>query len=144
MRQSTVNILLIVGAVTLGACRGAADPATAEAAVLSPGAPASQAEAASTWLTETGCSRCHAVSSLGVTSVGQMGPDLSTAVEDVPKRFGTSLEQFLDHPKGTMSIVLSSQIVLTPVQRAQALAHLVTAHREHERRERAHAIPRAR
>jgi hypothetical protein len=33
---------------------------------------------------------------------------LSLAVEDVPKRFGRSLEDFLHAPTGTMAMVLSS------------------------------------
>ena len=40
------------------------------------------------WFVQTGCFVCHSISSLGVKSPAQIGPDLSTAVEDMQKRFG--------------------------------------------------------
>ena len=76
------------------------------------------------WFVSTGCFVCHSVSSLGVKSAAQIGPDLSNAVEDVQSRFGRTLDDFLREPTGTMAVVLSRQIVLTPEQKAVALEKL--------------------
>lgn len=76
------------------------------------------------WFVSTGCFVCHSISSLRVKSPSDIGPDLSIAVEDVQKRFGVSLEEFLANPTGTMSVVLSRQIVLTPEQKRMAMAKL--------------------
>src|ERR1043165_6033384 len=46
------------------------------------------------WFVERGCFACHSVSVYGVKSYSQIGPDLSTAVDDVKSRFGKSIEQF--------------------------------------------------
>ena len=59
------------------------------------------------WFVKTGCTACHSVSVYDMRSVTATGPDLSVAVEDVPKRFGRSLEDFLSAPTGTMAMVLS-------------------------------------
>ena len=74
------------------------------------------------------CFICHAVSSLGVESASKIGPDLSDAVTDVQSRFGRTLDDFLMAPTGTMSVVLATQIPLTPEQRQQAIALLKVAH----------------
>ena len=50
------------------------------------------------WFVQTGCFVCHSISSLGVKSPAQIGPDLSTAVEDVQSRFGMTIDQFLANP----------------------------------------------
>jgi cbb3-type cytochrome oxidase cytochrome c subunit len=76
------------------------------------------------WFVSTGCFVCHSVSSLGVRSPAQIGPDLSIAVEDVQKRFGRTIDDFLREPSGTMSVVLSRQIILTPEQKATAVQKL--------------------
>ena len=55
-------------------------------------------------------------------SPAQIGPDLSTAVEDVQSRFGRTVDDFLREPTGTMAVVLSRQIILTPEQKAVAVA----------------------
>ena len=49
-------------------------------------------------------------------------------------RFGRTLDDFLREPTGTMSVVLSRQIVLTPEQKADAVAKLREAFAEHLRR----------
>ncbi len=85
------------------------------------------------WFVDTGCFVCHSVSSLGVRSPAQIGPDLSTAVEDTQSRFGVTVDQFLDNPTGTMSVVLSRQIVLTPEQKATAVEKLREAFAEYQR-----------
>src|SRR5262245_40283341 len=56
------------------------------------------------WFSQTGCAECHSVSVYGLSSPGVTAPDLSIAVQDVPKRFGRSLEDFLNAPIGTMSL----------------------------------------
>ena len=47
------------------------------------------------WFVQTGCFVCHSISALGVKSPAQIGPDLSIAVEDVQKRFGRTIDDFL-------------------------------------------------
>jgi cbb3-type cytochrome oxidase cytochrome c subunit len=76
------------------------------------------------WFVKTGCFVCHSVSALGVRSPAQIGPDLSTAVEDVQARFGRTVDDFLAAPTGTMAVVLSRQIILTPEEKAVAVAKL--------------------
>jgi hypothetical protein len=64
-----------------------------------------------------GCPQCHKISKLGVVAQIEAGPDLALAYEDVRSRFNTSLDSFLAAPTGTMQIVLSSQIRLSPTER---------------------------
>jgi hypothetical protein len=90
------------------------------------------------WFVKTGCFVCHSISSLGVKSPAQIGPDLSTAVEDTQTRFGRTIDDFLREPSGTMAVVLSRQIVLSPEQKAVAVEKLREAFAEHERQQ-AHA-----
>lgn len=85
------------------------------------------------WFVQTGCFVCHSVSVFGVKSPAQIGPDLSTAVEDVQSRFGVTLDQFLASPTGTMSVVLSRQIVLGPEQKQVAIQKLREAFAEYQR-----------
>jgi len=85
------------------------------------------------WFVKTGCFVCHSISALGVKSPAQIGPDLSTAVEDTQTRFGRTVDDFLREPTGTMSVVLSRQIVLSPEQKATAVEKLREAYAEHER-----------
>jgi cytochrome c2 len=85
------------------------------------------------WFVQTGCFVCHSVSALGVTSPAQIGPDLSTAVEDTQKRFGMTVDDFLNNPQGTMSVVLSRQIILTPEQKAIAVQKLREAFAAHQK-----------
>ena len=80
-----------------------------------------------------GCFTCHGVSVHNVKGLAPIGPDLSNAVEDVQARFGRKLEDFLKEPQGTMQMVLSQLIVLTPEQKAEALQQLQTAYKEYER-----------
>jgi cbb3-type cytochrome oxidase cytochrome c subunit len=85
------------------------------------------------WFVKTGCFVCHSISVYGVVSPAQIGPDLSVAVEDVQSRFGRTLEDFLREPTGTMSVVLTRQIVLTPEQKAVAVEKLHEAFAEHQK-----------
>lgn len=74
------------------------------------------------------CFICHSVSSFGIKSASQIGPDLSDAVTDVQSRFGRTLDEFLMNPTGTMSVVLATQIPLTTEQRREAIELLKVAH----------------
>jgi cbb3-type cytochrome oxidase cytochrome c subunit len=85
------------------------------------------------WFVKTGCFVCHSISVYGVKSPAQIGPDLSTAVEDVQSRFGRTLDDFLREPTGTMQVVLSRQIVLTPEEKAVAVQKLRDAFAEHQK-----------
>ncbi len=85
------------------------------------------------WFVKTGCFVCHSISAFGVKSPAQIGPDLSTAVEDVQSRFGRTLDDFIREPTGTMQVVLSRQIVLTPEEKAVAVEKLREAFAEHQR-----------
>jgi hypothetical protein len=85
------------------------------------------------WFVKTGCFVCHSISALGVKSPAQIGPDLSTAVEDVQTRFGRTLDDFLKAPSGTMQVVLTRQIVLTPEEKAVAIGKLREAFAEHQK-----------
>ncbi len=91
------------------------------------------------WFVKTGCFVCHSIAAFGVKSPAQIGPDLSTAVEDVQARFGRTIDDFLREPTGTMSVVLSRQIVLTPEEKAVAVEKLREAFAEHQRQREASA-----
>jgi cbb3-type cytochrome oxidase cytochrome c subunit len=77
-----------------------------------------------------GCFVCHSVSTLGVESASKIGPDLSEAVVDVQSRFGKQLEDFLNNPTGTMAVVLSTQIILTPEEKREAVEKLKIAYQK--------------
>jgi mono/diheme cytochrome c family protein len=70
------------------------------------------------------CFVCHSVSTLGIDAAAQIGPDLALAVEDVQSRFGRTLDDFLAKPTGTMDVVLSTMITLTPEERKEAIEKL--------------------
>jgi cytochrome c2 len=74
------------------------------------------------------CFVCHSVSTLGIDAAAQIGPDLALAVEDVPARFGRTLEDFLARPTGTMDVVLSTMITLTPEEKQEAAQKLRMAY----------------
>jgi hypothetical protein len=91
------------------------------------------------WFVQTGCFVCHSISTLGVKSASNIGPDLSNAVEDVQSRFGRTIDDFLRAPTGTMSVVLSRQIILTPEQKAVAIGKLREAFAEYQKQKQAQA-----
>jgi hypothetical protein len=64
-----------------------------------------------------GCPQCHPITKLQIVSPTSAGPDLSIAFHDVRQRFSTSLDSFLASPTGTMQIVFSAQIKLSPAER---------------------------
>ncbi len=84
------------------------------------------------WFVQTGCTRCHSVSVYGILSPGATAPDLSIAVEDVPRRFGRSLDDFFQSPTGTMAMVLSTAIPMTADERLVAIGKLKDAHRRRQ------------
>ncbi len=85
------------------------------------------------WFVQTGCFVCHSIKVFGVVSPAQIGPDLSNAVEDVQARFGRTIDDFLAAPTGTMSVVLSRQIILTNEQKAIAIQKLREAFAEYQK-----------
>ena len=85
------------------------------------------------WFVKTGCFVCHSISVYGVKSPAQIGPDLSVAVEDVQARFGRTIDDFIAAPTGTMSVVLSRQIILSPEEKQVAVQKLREAFAEHQR-----------
>ncbi len=93
------------------------------------------------WFVKTGCFVCHSIASLGVKSPAQIGPDLSIAVEDVQSRFGRTVDDFLKAPTGTMSVVLSRQIVLSPEEKAVAVQKLREAFAEYQKQKAAGKAP---
>ena len=72
------------------------------------------------------------VSSLGIFSATKIGPDLALAVEDAPRRFGRTLDDFLMNPSGTMQIVLSRQIQLTDAEKRDAINLMKQAYQKHQ------------
>ncbi len=82
----------------------------------------------------TGCPQCHSISALGITSKTDVGPDLTYAYADVQTRFGLKLDQFLAAPTGTMQLVLSSMIKLTPAERDSIIHILTELHEQREER----------
>lgn len=81
---------------------------------------------------EKGCPQCHSISALGVKSPAEIGPDLTLAYSDVQSRFNMKLDEFLKNPTGTMQIVLSSQIKLTPEERDSIIEILEDLHEDAE------------
>ncbi|HEX5139054.1 MAG TPA: c-type cytochrome [Planctomycetota bacterium] len=81
---------------------------------------------------EKGCFICHDVSSFGIVSATKIGPDLALAVEDAPRRFGRTVDDFLMNPSGTMAVVLAKQIPLTTEERRHAIELLEAAYRKHK------------
>jgi hypothetical protein len=81
-----------------------------------------------------GCIGCHSISVHDIKGLTSIGPDLSIAQTDVQKRFGRTLEDFLDSPQGTMQMVLGSLIKLSPEDKATAIKSLHEFYQEHEKR----------
>jgi cbb3-type cytochrome oxidase cytochrome c subunit len=105
------------------------DPQTAEEKE----AEAKMATGPGAWFVKTGCFVCHSIAALGVKSPAQIGPDLSIAVEDVQSRFGRTVDDFFMSPTGTMSVVLSRQIILTHEQKLFAISKLREAFAEYQK-----------
>ena len=87
------------------------------------------------WFVKTGCHQCHPVSVFGVKSPTPIGPDLSTAVDDVERRFSVPIDAFVKNPSGTMKAVFSRQFMLTPAQNDEAIRQLRAAYAESQRQQ---------
>lgn len=116
---------VVVLATTAGACASVAQSEPSHAA-----APAHVQ--GGDWFVQSGCTSCHSMSVYGIRNLAATGPDLSIAVEDVPRRFGRTLDNFLQAPTGTMAMVLAGRISLTPGERALAIEKLKEAYRKHQ------------
>ena len=121
------RVVALCAVACIAACQGKEQGASAGA---TPGAAATAATAsaptdprAAIFVTK-GCPQCHSVSALGIKSPAEVGPDLTLAYEDVQNRFGMKLEEFLNNPTGTMQVVLSSAIQLSPAER-DSIIHIL-------------------
>ena len=121
-RAARLMVVLWLG-VTCGAC--VAD-SVSEARPNNPTDPAAE------WFVQTGCTACHSISVYGVTNLVVNAPDLSLAVEDVQRRFGRPLDDFLRAPTGTMAMVLSSRIQLSESDRQVAIEKLEDAYARYQ------------
>lgn len=125
-----IRALLLTMAVLIGALAAACAETSEARPVMS--AVAGPDVRGGDWFKQTGCLDCHSMSVYRMLNITAVGPDLSIAVEDVPRRFGVSLDEFFKAPTGTMSMVLSSRIPLSPEQRLLAVSKLKEAYREHQ------------
>ena len=97
--------------------------------------PAAPAAATGSIFERKGCPQCHSISAFGIKSATDVGPDLTTAYADVQTRFGVKLDEFLVAPTGTMQMVLSSMIKLTPAERDSIIHILKELDEEREERD---------
>lgn len=97
--------------------------------------PAAPAAARGSIFERKGCQQCHSISAFGIKSATEVGPDLTNAYDDVQTRFGVKLDEFLAAPTGTMQMVLSSMIKLTPAERDSIIHILKELHEEREEHE---------
>ena len=79
---------------------------------------------------DKGCFVCHSVSAFGVESAAAIGPDLSEAAENVPRKVGKTIDQFFLEPIGTMSAVLGGQIFLTDAEKQRVVELLKLANKK--------------
>lgn len=127
----------VIVAAALSACgKGAASkppvmPTLPGMAAVAPPTITGNDPRAALFLTK-GCPTCHSITAVGIKSSTDVGPDLSIAYTDVRSRFGTSLEEFLPNPTGTMQMVLGQLITLTPVERDSVIHILKQINEEHE------------
>jgi hypothetical protein len=135
MMQVHSSHMIVAVVLLLAACGGerdspqpAGDSARADVSAVS-SAPASSDPRAAIFI-EKGCPQCHSISALGVKSPAEVGPDLTIAYTDVRSRFNMELKDFLQNPTGTMQIVLSSQIKLSPAERDSIVEILEDLHEE--------------
>ncbi|MCX6550235.1 MAG: cytochrome c [Acidobacteria bacterium] len=87
------------------------------------------------WFVKTGCYQCHPVSVFGVKSPTPIGPDLSTAMDDVERRFSVPVDTFVKNPSGTMKAVFARQFMLSPAQKDEAVRELRAAYAEFQRQQ---------
>ena len=129
--------IAVAGLLAIIACGGERSTPSASRDSLPAAGPAVSAASASSdpraaIFVEKGCPQCHSISALGVKSPAEIGPDLTIAYSDVQSRFNLKLDEFLKNPTGTMQIVLSSQIKLSPAERDSIIEILEDLHEEAE------------
>jgi len=128
---------LLVG-LFVGACGGRPKPEQSSGGTPSSGGvvatTATSSDPRAALFLEKGCPQCHSIAALGVKSAAEVGPDLTLAYSDVKNRFNVSLEEFLPHPSGTMQVVLSQMITLSPAERDSIVHMLKRLHEEREER----------
>ena len=124
----TLPLVALAVAITAGALFGGCAAASSSESHVATAGPTLEGD----WFVKTGCTACHSISVDNLRSVTAMGPDLSIAAEDVPRRFGRSLEDFLREPTGTMALVLADRIPLDDEERAVAAGKLRDAYRRHQ------------
>ena len=132
MRRAYLRLLLVPFAAACGGGKGSAEaapPSRASAATT-----VTYTDARGEIFVRKGCPQCHTISAFGIKSQSEVGPDLTGAYEDVQTRFGLKLDQFLAAPTGTMQVVLSSMITLTPAERDSIVHILKDLHEEREER----------
>ena len=83
------------------------------------------------YLTERGCSDCHAVAALKIKGARDVGPDLSSAYADVTFRYGMSLERFFDQPAGIMRMVLGGRPPFRQAERDSLITLFRDLYTEH-------------
>lgn len=117
------------------ACSGKGHaPASSGTTVATVAATATSSDPRAALFLQKGCPQCHTISALGVKSATEVGPDLTFAYSDVQNRFNQPLEQFLHNPTGTMQMVLSQMITLSPAERDSVIHILKRLHEEREER----------
>lgn len=84
---------------------------------------------------DKGCFVCHSVSVFGVESAAAIGPDLSEAAENVPRKVGKTIDQFFLEPIGTMSAVLGGQVFLTDAEKRRVVELLKLANEKAKKQE---------
>jgi hypothetical protein len=125
-RPGVTTAIVLALAITSAACANITEAQAQPVIVAGPHVQGGE------WFKQSGCTACHSMSVYNIWNLTAVGPDLSVAVEDVPRRFGVSLDEFLQAPTGTMAMVLSTRIPLTPEQRVMAIGKLKEAYREHQ------------
>jgi len=121
------SLVIVLAALGCGRERKAAPPGGAAGAA---GGQTASADPRAALFVSKGCPQCHSISALGVKSAAEVGPDLTLAYEDVQNRFGVKLEEFLRNPTGTMQVVLSTSIQLSPAERDSVIEILRELHEE--------------
>ncbi|HEX9610444.1 MAG TPA: hypothetical protein VF978_01065 [Gemmatimonadales bacterium] len=123
MGRAVLIVLLVA------ACGGSADKAAPAVAQT-----AAAGDPRAAIFVQKGCPQCHPISALGITSPAEVGPDLTGAYDDVRTRFGVKLDEFFAAPTGTMQVVLSSMIRLSPAERDSIIGILKQLHEQREER----------
>lgn len=125
---------VVLAGIALVACGKEQAPASSGTAVATAAPTVTSNDPRAALFLHKGCPQCHTISALGVKSATEVGPDLTFAYSDVKNRFNQPLEQFLHNPTGTMQMVLSQMITLSPEERDSVIHILKRLHEEREQR----------